>query len=258
MENFIKQFLQKKGYVVNDDAMTVIGACDDWYANRHVKEFHNRETVQGVKYELNRLNFAKRCCSDDANLCEVLEINAGSGEQADFVNKMLAESEFNTQYRKQLEKTSADGTTACYIRLDNATLLDNGRAKDGDIKLNYVDADAFTPLTVENDIVIEAAFSGITLRAGKKQTTLVLFQKNKNGVYTAETHMFDDKGNEIKEQETAVILGNVKPFAVMRNAEVNNLDDMTGYGLPKLWNAVPMLKAVDLCYNVLFSDLDKA
>lgn len=53
-------------------------------------------------------------------------------------------------------------------------------------------------------------------------------------------------------------LGEVKPFAVMRNAEVNNLDDMTGYGLPKLWDAIPALKVVDLCYNVLFSDLDKA
>lgn len=52
--------------------------------------------------------------------------------------------------------------------------------------------------------------------------------------------------------------GDVKPFAVMRNAEVNNLDGMEGYGLPKLWNAIPMLKALELCYNVLFGDLDKA
>ena len=77
-------------------------------------------------------------------------------------------------------------------------------------------------------------------------------------MYTAETHVFDDKGNEIKDMETIVQLGEVKPFAVMHNAEVNNLDDMTGYGLPKLWDAIPALKVVDLCYNVLFSDLDKA
>ena len=70
--------------------------------------------------------------------------------------------------------------------------------------------------------------------------------------------MFDDKGGEVKDKETIVQLGDVKPFAVMRNAEVNNLDDMEGYGLPKLWDAIPALKVVDLCYNVLFSDLDKA
>ena len=181
-----------------------------------------------------------------------------TGKQAEFVNETLAASEFNTQYRKQLEKTSADGTTACYIRLDNVTFLDNGKVKDGKIKLNYVEAEGFIPLTIENDIVTEAGFVGSSLSKGKKQTTLVLFIKNESGLYTAETHIFDDKNNELKELETTVILGDVKPFAVMRNAEVNNIDDMEGYGLPKLLNAIPMLKALDLSYSVLYSDLDKA
>ena len=258
MEGCVKDFLQKKGYTINDNALAVIQVCDDWYANRVIEDFHKRKTINAVPYELSRLNFGKRCCSDDANLCEVLEINAGDGEQGDFVNDVLAKSEFNTQYRKQLEKTSADGTTACYIRLDNATFMDNNSVQGGAIRLNYVEADAFMPLTVENDIVIEAAFSGSTLVKGKKQTTLVLFIMGDNGMYTAETHIFDDKGNELRDLETIVQLGDVKPFAVMRNAEVNNLDDMEGYGLPKLRNAIPVLKVVDLCYNVLFSDLDKA
>lgn len=258
MESCVKNFLSNKGYTVNDTALSLIKRCDDWYSNRVIDDFHKRRTLNGIPYEMSRLNFGKRCCSDDANLCEVLEINAGDGEQANFVEEMLSKSEFNTQYRKQLEKTSADGTTACYIRLDNATFMDNNSVRGGDIKLNYVEADAFMPLTVENDIVTEAAFSGSTLSKGKKQITLVLFTIGENGLYTAETHVFDDKGNELKELETIVQLGDVKPFAVMRNAEVNNLDDMTGYGLPKLWNAIPVLKITDLCYNVLFSDLDKA
>lgn len=258
MEGCVKNYLQRKGYTVNDNALTVIQACDDWYSNRVIEGFHKRKTINGISYELSRLNFGKRCCSDDANLCEVLEINAGDGEQADFVKDVLSDSEFNTQYRKQLEKTSADGTVACYIRLDNATFMDDNSVHGGTIKLNYVEADAFMPLTVENDIVTEAAFSGSSLVKGKKQTTLVLFTIGDNGMYTAETHIFNDKGNELKELETIVQLGDVKPFAVMRNAEINNLDDMTGYGLPKLWGAIPALKIVDLSYNVLFSDLDKA
>ena len=258
MESCVKNFLSNKGYTVNDTALSLIKRCDDWYSNRVIDDFHKRRTLNGIPYEMSRLNFGKRCCSDDANLCEVLEINAGDGEQADFVEEVLSKSEFNTQYRKQLEKTSADGTTACYIRLDNATFMDDNSVRGGDIKLNYVEADAFMPLTVENDIVTEAAFSGSALSKGKKQITLVLFTIGENGLYTAETHVFDDKGNELKELETIVQLGDVKPFAVMRNAEVNNLDDMTGYGLPKLWNAIPVLKITDLCYNVLFSDLDKA
>lgn len=258
MESFVKAFIESKGFTVNGAAISVIKECDDWYSNRKINSFHARKTVQGIAYELNRLNFAKRCCSDDANLCEVLEINAGNGTQAEFVNNTLSASEFNTQYRKQLEKTSADGTTACYVRLDNAVLLDDGKAKGGIIKLNYVEAEAFIPLTVENDIVLEAGFSGSSLMGGKKRTTLVLFLLDENGFYSAETHIFDEKGNELKELETTVILGDIKPFAVMRNAEVNNLDDMDGYGLPKIYGAIPMLKALDLAYNVLFGDLDKA
>lgn len=258
MEGCVKDFLQKKGYTVNDNALSVIQRCDDWYSNRVIDDFHKRKTLNGIPYELNRLNFGKRCCSDDANLCEVLEINAGDGEQANYVKSVLDGSKFNTQYRKQLEKTSADGTTACYIRLDNATFMDNGSVQGGNINLNYVEADAFMPLSVEHDIVTEAAFSGSSLARGKKQTTLVLFTLGENGMYIAETHVFDDKGNELTDLETIVQLGEVKPFAVMRNAEVNNLDNMTGYGLPKLWDAIPALKVVDLCYNVLFSDLDKA
>ncbi|MCM1232352.1 MAG: phage portal protein [Ruminococcus flavefaciens] len=257
MEVFIKDLLHKKGYMPNEGALAVIKECDDWYANRPDMGFHNRMTVQGSPYSLLRMNFAKRCCSDDANLCEVLEINAGGGEQAEFVNHILQENEFDTQYRKQLEKTSAVGTTACYIRLDNAAILDNGRAAKGDIRLNYVEADCFIPLTVENDIVTEAAFSGSALRQGKKETTLVLFTKEGNA-YTAETHIFDEYGNEKGDRERIVKLGSVKPFAVLRNAEVNNLDDMAGYGLPKIHNAIPLLKALDLCYNVLYGDLDKA
>lgn len=258
MEGCVKAFLNKKGYDVNDRALTIIRACDDWYANRLINNFHKRKTINGIPYELTRLNFAKRCCSDDANLCEVLEINAGEGEQADFVTSVLERSNFNTQYRKQLEKTSADGTVACYIRLDNATIMDDSSVRGGDIKLNYIEADAFIPLTVENDIVTEAAFSGNALVKGKKQTTLVLFLLGENNLYTAETHVFNDRGDEVVEKLTIVQLGDVKPFAVMRVAEVNNLDHMEGYGLPKLWGAIPALKVVDLCYSVLFSDLDKS
>ena len=189
MEGCVKNFLQKKGYTVNDNALSKIEICDDWYSNRVIEDFHKRKTLNGVSYELSRLNFGKRCCSDDANLCEVLKINVGDGEQANYVTKVLDGSKFNTQYRKQLEKTSADGTTACYIRLDNATFMDDGSVKGGDIKLNYVEADAFMPLTVENDIVTEAAFSGSALSKGKKQTTLVLFTIDVDGSYIAETQV---------------------------------------------------------------------
>lgn len=248
----------KKGYTVNETAMEVIKRCDDWYANRVIKEFHERKTVQGTSYELNRLNFAKRCCSDDANLCEITEINAGKNKaQHEYVQKILRDSNFSTMYRRQLERVPANGTVACYVRVDNVQFLSNGKTKGGEIKLNYVDADCFIPLTVENGSIKEAAFSSSGLVKGKKQTVLVMFTLNNKGKYVSETHVFNEHGAEVKEREVRVHLGEVKPFAVMRTAEVNNLDDMDGYGLPKILNAIPYLEGLDLCYNILFSDLDK-
>ena len=78
-----------------------------------------------------------------------------------------------------------------------------------------------------------------------------------HGLYTADTIVFDEHGKKSDAGSNSIQLGNVKPFAIMKNAEVNNLDYMEGYGLPKIYNSIPLFKAVDLCYNILFGDLDK-
>lgn len=113
MESCVKDLLLKKGYTINDGAQTVINMCDSWYANRAIRGFHDRKTVQGVAYNLDRLPMAKRCCSDDANLCEVVEINTGKdAEKNKIINGILEKNKFDTQYRRQLEKVSASGTVA--------------------------------------------------------------------------------------------------------------------------------------------------
>ena len=202
------------------------------------------------------LNFAKRVCADDANLCEVVEINAGKNEsQFDGVLKILEMNRFDSQYRKQLEKMAASGTVGGYIRLDNADLLTDGTVKGGDIRINYVEAENIIPLTVINGETTECAFSGEDLINGKKQGTLVIF-KQKNGLYTANTYHFEDD-KHVSGKDTELQLGDVRPFFIMQTAEVNNFDDMDGYGYPKLYNSIPILKCLDLAYNILFSDLDK-
>ncbi len=245
------------GYEINPKPFSIISECDDWYANR-ITDFHKRKTVQGVDYKLNRMNFAKRCCSDDANLCEIISVAPKEKSNATkFIKELLEKNQFDTKYREQLEKTSAVGTAAAYIYLKNAMYLSNGHIQGGDIKINYVDADCFIPLTVENGQVLEAAFSASNKIKGKKRTTLVIFTLSEDGHYCAETVNFDENGIIIG-FGTSIQLGDVKPFSIMMNAEVNNIDDMEGYGLPKLYYSIPVFKAVDLCYNVLYSDLDKA
>ena len=247
---------------MNNDALSIIKICDDWYANRVIEDFHKRKNLNNVEYELSRMNFAKRCCADDANLCEIISV-APDKESAsqEFIDKLLSENRFDVRYREQLERTSATGTVGAYIYLKNAEYLKSSdetvSVRGGEIKINYVDADCIIPLTVDNKLVTECAFSATNTVKGKKKTTLVIFTLE-NGRYKAETVIFDEKGLKVDAESSEIQLGDVKPFSVMMNAEVNNIDNMDGYGLPKIYNNSPFFKALDLCYNVLFSDLSKA
>lgn len=256
-------YLNSLGYGVGKSALEIIKQCDDWYSNRVIDDFHKRKNLNNVEYELSRMNFAKRCCADDANLCEIISVAPEKESKAqDFIDKVLEKNRFNVRYREQLEKTSAVGTVGAYIYLKNAQYLEvngNMQARGGEIRVNYVDADRIIPLTVDNGLVTECAFCATNMVKGKEKTTLVMFT-SKEGKYKADTVVFDAEGQIISDETTSIQLGEVKPFSIMTNAEVNNLDEMkgTGYGLPKIYNAVPLFKALDLCYSVLFSDLSKA
>ena len=252
----LKDILKELGIPYNAKAQNIIRECDDWYANK-VTEFHERTNVNGVKYTINSMNFAKRCCADDANLCEIVEINAGESEsQFDGVNDILSDNRFTVMYRKQLEKLAASGTVGCYVRLDEATYLADNRIVGGKIRLNYVDGESVAPITVENDEITECAFVGQDINDGEDTYTVVVFQKDEQGIYSCDTYYFED-GKENTDRRSSIQLGDVKPFAVMESAEVNNIKDMEGYGYPKLYSAIPVLKSLDLAFNILFSDLDK-
>lgn len=256
MNSAVSSFLSQRGCKVNANAGEIIEICQAWYKNE-ATEFHKRKTINGVDYVLPSLNFAKRCCSDDANMCEVLEINASKNKtKFQGVLDILEDNRFDTMYRKQLEMLSACGTVGGYIRLDNATVLADETITGGDIKINYVNAEGIIPLTVTNDEIIECGFWGTDLVMGKEITTLVVFTK-KDGLYVADSHYFTEDGKELTDQHVTLQLGDVKPFFIMRTAEVNNLDDMEGYGLPKIYSAIPTLQCLDLAFNILFSDLDK-
>ena len=258
MDKKIVDFLNKLGCPVNEQAQAIIRECDAWYSGEIVKDFHERLNINNVKITLKTMNFAKRCCADDANLCEVVEVNASENEaQFEAINEILAANRFDVMYRKQLEKMSACGTVGAYIRIDNAIQWDDGTLSGGDVCINYCDAENIYPLTVVNDEITECAFVGENITRGKKESVLVIFTKDDGlNAYMAETHVFVD-GKEDVNKQSIVALGEVRPFAIMKTAEVNNRKNMEGYGYPKVFSSIPVLQALDLSYNILYGDLDK-
>lgn len=257
----MKSYLERLGYYVNGKALDIIDLCDKWYSNETIEDFHKRQNLNKKEVQLSKMNFAKRCCADDANLCEIISV-APVKETASkgFIEDFLRKNRFDTMYRKQLEKTSATGTVGAYIYLQDAECIrmadGKERVRSGKIRIDYVDADCIIPLSVDDDLIAECAFCGTERVAGKERTTLVIFRKE-NELYLSDTVVFNEFGMILTEECMQMQLGEVKPFAIMQNAEVNNLSDMAGYGLPKIYNAIPLLKAVDLCYSILYGDLDK-
>ena len=260
MHNAIRSLLASRGWQLNDNAYSIISACDDWYRAQPT-DAHRRVTLGGERYELERMGFGRRAAADDANLCEVVSVDAGGGDedQREFVRSVLAASRFDVEFRRQLELVSAEGTAACYVRLDQADLYSDGRLRGGRIALNYVDALGFIPLTVENGDVIEAGFAGEALEGTRRVTTLVLATIDpETSLYRYETFAFDEAGREIPERRASILLGRTRPFAVMRTAQVNPLPGMQGFGYPKLHGAIPILKGLDAAFTALLGDLDGA
>jgi len=254
----IRKALADMGYAVRDEPYRIIESCDDWYRAR-LTDAHKRITVNGSHYQMERMGFGRRAAADDANLCEVVEINAGGDNkrQFDFVNAVLDENRFRTQYRRQLELTAAEGTTACYVYLENAQEYSDGSVRGGEIRLNYVDALGFVPLTVVNGDVVEAAFVGKSFEKNEERHTLVVC-RIEEGRYHYTVRVFDSHGDLIPDKSQDVPLGEVKPFAVMRTAQVNSIDGMDGFGFPKLLSTIPILKGLDAAFTAFLGDLDAA
>lgn len=204
---------------------------------------------------IDSINFAKRGCEDDANLCEVVEVNSGESS-FDAVNAILNANRFDIMYRKQLEQMCASGTVGCYLRIVDADVMNDGTVKGGRIEINYCNAENIIPGTVVNDEIIECAFVGKNIVRGKDETVLVSFKLDEQKNYIADTFIFTDEGERV-DLRSSVQLGDVKPFCIMRTAQVNNIKDMEGYGLPKLYSTIPVLKGLDLAYAILMGDLDK-
>ncbi len=258
MDDQIKMsnYIEKYGYKVNKKAFPYISLADDWYKNK-IMPFHKKETITGVRYTLERTNFGKRLCADDANLCEVVEINAQKTKSNQkIIDQILEKNNFQVMYRKQLEQNSATGTVGAYIKIENALLYDDGSVKGGEIKINYAYAENIVILKCVNNQIIECAFQGESYGKEGAKNTIDMFRLV-DGKYQLITAYFDENG-KLLEEKAPITLGEVPPFAIMRVAEVNNLEDMQGYGLPKLYNAISNLEILDLTYNLWRSDLSKS
>lgn len=102
----IAAYLAERGYRTSVRAYEIIHACDDWYRARETAH-HRRVNVNGCAYTVPRIGFARRLAGDDANLCELIEINGGGDSTAQFERVMTTASRVNTADSLSLQRLRA-------------------------------------------------------------------------------------------------------------------------------------------------------
>lgn len=242
-----------------------IAVWKSWY-DGNVRSFHRYYVYNGLQHvdcKRYTMGMAKKVAEDWANLLlnEKVKITLeGAAEQA-FFDGVCKENNFAVKSNEMQELKAALGTAAYVVRASGVDVDRNtGKisSRDGTaLKIDYVTAHNIFPLSWENGIVRECAFSGIVTEGGKEYTYLQIHRKGEDGNYIIENRLYQNS-TEV-ELSTVKSMANVPPvvhtnspmpqFVIDRLNIANNVDNTLPMGIPAFANAIDQLKGVDVAYD---------
>ncbi len=253
----IEKVADHKDISINEEMYDLIDMYKMLYRG-YYKPWHHVEykTIDGIKTrDRDTINMAKTAASEMASLVynEKCEISIGDdvNKTALFVNDVLKRNKFDKKFQDFLEYSFAMGGMVIKPYVD-----------DNEIKLSFVTADCFIPITWSNETITEGVFINETQKGDKKYTLLEwhTWEKEKSGepIYTVT--------NELYESESSTELGRkvpldtlyprLKPVLGMRTIKkhifvyfkpntANNIDVYSPLGIPIYANALSTMKAID-------------
>lgn len=242
-----------------------ISVWKSWY-DGNVGSFHRYQVYNGLnRVDCRRysMGMAKKVAEDWANLLlnEKVKITLeGAAEQA-FFDGVCKENNFAVKSNEMQELKAALGTAAYVVRASGLDVDRNtGKiyGRDGAaLKIDYVTAPNIFPLSWENGIVKECAFSSIVMEGGKEYTYIQIHRKGEDGNYIIENRLYQNG----TEAELSTVKSMVKvPSVVHANSPMpqfvidrlniaNNVDNTLPMGVPAFANAIDQLKGVDVAYD---------
>ena len=232
----------------------------------------------GATRQIYRLNAPKAVCAELAGLVwgEQAEVhvsrNGAQGEDDPldlFVNEVLTDNAFGEKLQQMIEQGLALGGMAVKVW---------GEPSQGgslyDIRLGYVAADQFVPLSWDNANIYEGVFVSRTAKGKYWYTRLEWHRRTPNG-YAVDNELYrSDMETGITPGQLQDILGvrvqlsELYPdleehteipltdglFAYFRTPVANNLDDNSPLGVSIYANAMETLHALDICYDSFVSE----
>ncbi len=268
----LEDFLQKTYNYnpdIKDEIKTYIEQWKSWYQG-NVKSFHNYFIYNGKKKVYQHrftMNMAKEISEDWSDILwsEKCKISLKDDTSQDAFDELIDTLDLYTIINQAIEKSGALGTeavvTSVYDLIENqdGMYLDVSEAKT---RIDLVDVDWIYPLSWNNKEITECAFGSVEYKNSQKYVVLSVHKIADDGNYHIYNHLFKDtNGNltEITEQEDTMkdfdTKSDKKWFSIFKPLLTNNLFNNSPYGIPHYANAIDNMKAVDIAFDSLQSEM---
>ncbi len=236
-----------------------------WY-DGDVRSFHRYQVYNGLQHVDCRrytMGMAKKVAEDWANLLlnEKVKITLEGAAEQEFFDSVCRANNFAVKSNEMQELKSALGTAAYVVRVAGVRVdEETGRISGGDgaaLKIDYVTAPNIFPLSWENGIVKECAFSSAVTERGKEYTYLQIHRLGDDGKYIIENRLYQSSTEtglsavkSLANVSPVVHTGSASPqFVIDRLNIANNVDNALPMGIPAFANAIDQLKGVDVAYD---------
>src|SRR5690625_1744221 len=251
----IESIVDHEDIAINEEMYSLIDQWKDLYRG-YYEPWHHLEykTVDGTKTrKMDTLNMAKTASQEMASLVfnEKCEISIGDNENetAKFIDEVFKHNKFNKKFQDFLEYQFAMGGMVIKPYVEN-----------DEVKLSFVTADCFIPISWQNESIREGVFINETQK-GTKKYTLLEWHVWESGIYTVK--------NELYESETDNELGRKVPlktlypgleqvlgmpkiekpiFVYFKPNTANNFDTQSPLGISLYANALSVMKSIDTAF----------
>lgn len=268
----IKEFLQKEyGYTFDSgEIYDYIDTWRDWWKG-YCKPFHRYKERNGQKLvsrDIFSMKMAKRVCEDWASILWTPETEIAFadertskymlGDDKTGEGGLLNKLSFWAAINSFIEDSFWSGTGIAVMHFKNAKFVDDLLVSDPntEVSIDYLPADFFIPLTVENGNVTEIAIVSEFTKNAVPYAYLEIHRKAEDGTYVIDNRYFNRQNGRfdpVPSPEGVLSqyrTGSAIPlFSVLSPNIKKNISCGPGMGLSIFSDSIDQLKAVDLAFN---------
>jgi A118 family predicted phage portal protein len=249
----IEKVFDRKEIPIDESFYDLIEKWKALYSG-YYSEFHDIEykTISGTKKRrMATLNMPKVVSQEIATLVfnEKCEISISDETLAENIKSVFKANSFYKKFQDYLEYNFALGG-----------MVIKGYAEDGQIKLSYVTADCFIPISWDNTGILEGVFVNESQRQDKRYTHLEWHLWD-GADYVIRNELYESNGSELGVrvpldtlfpdlQEETRIQNLTRPlFVYFKPNTANNIDLNSPLGISVYANSLDTLKSLDIAFD---------